>query len=136
MNKQRRSDIDRLVSDLQGIQSALQDSPDFAELAGTLGDCYDAGESLRDEEQEYFDNMPESFQASEKGDNAQTAIDHLQEAVDSLQEAQELLEDHKDDGVPEPGVTTEARVADREALIEEIAEKLDEAISSLNEASA
>jgi hypothetical protein len=43
-------------------------------------------ESCRDEEQEYYDNMPESFQNGEKGSTAQEAIDALEEAVSSLEE--------------------------------------------------
>lgn len=40
--------------------------------------------SLRDEEQDYYDNMPESFQDGEKGEKAQNAIDELDGAVSSL----------------------------------------------------
>lgn len=51
-------------------------------------------ESLRDEEQEYYDNMPESFQNGEKGEQAQAAIDHYETAIsgidDAISEMQEI----------------------------------------------
>jgi hypothetical protein len=43
-------------------------------------------QNVLDEEQGYFDNMPEGLQAGDKGDSAQSAIDSLQQAVDSLEE--------------------------------------------------
>ncbi|MFA4871384.1 MAG: hypothetical protein WC623_24510 [Pedobacter sp.] len=43
-------------------------------------------EGIMEEEQEYYDNMPESFQNGEKGDLAQTAIDALQSAQDNCDE--------------------------------------------------
>lgn len=59
----------------------------FEQLTGEL-------ESLRDEERETFDNMPESLQNSERGqasDAAATALesayDYLQDLVSSLEEA-------------------------------------------------
>lgn len=39
---------------------------------------------LRDEEQDYYDNMPESLQGGEKGDRAQEAINALEAAHDEL----------------------------------------------------
>lgn len=41
-------------------------------------------EECRDEEQDYYDNMPESFQYGEKGEIAQQAIDCMEEAIDAL----------------------------------------------------
>ncbi len=49
-------------------------------------------ETLRDEEQDYYDNMPESFQSGEKGDRAQEVIDALDEALDSLDSAADSLD--------------------------------------------
>lgn len=48
-------------------------------------------ETARDEEQDYFDNMPESFQGGEKGDNAQTAIGELDNAINSIEEAESSI---------------------------------------------
>ena len=48
-------------------------------------------ELLRDEEQEAFDNMPESIQESERGEQMQEAIDALDEACCSIDEAIDRL---------------------------------------------
>lgn len=44
-------------------------------------------ETARDDEQAYYDNMPESFQAGDKGDRASAAADALSEAYDNLEAA-------------------------------------------------
>lgn len=43
-------------------------------------------ESLRDEEQDYFDNLPENMQGGEKGSQAEYAIEALTNYIDSLDE--------------------------------------------------
>lgn len=53
-------------------------------------------EELKDQEQEYYDNMPESLQGSDKGDKAQTAIDALEAAYDNLEECLSSLEEAKE----------------------------------------
>lgn len=42
-------------------------------------------ETARDEEQEAYDNMPESIQAGAKGDRATEAIDTLETAISELE---------------------------------------------------
>ena len=49
-------------------------------------------EDARDEEQEYFDNMPESRQTGDKGTKAEEAISAFDEALNSLDEAISSLE--------------------------------------------
>lgn len=41
-------------------------------------------ETLKEEEQEVFDNMPESFQQGERGEKVQSAIDNLEEATSAI----------------------------------------------------
>lgn len=53
-------------------------------LLGQLEDCKSELENLRDEEQEYYDNMPESLQGGEKGDAAQEAVIQIDEAIDAI----------------------------------------------------
>ena len=60
MNKQRRADIEQAKSLLEGA---------------------------RDEEQEYYDNMPENLQASDKGEAAENAVSNLDEAISAIEEA-------------------------------------------------
>ena len=50
-------------------------------------------EGVRDEEQEAYDNMPESFQEGDKGDAAQTAINALESALDDLQNCADNLDE-------------------------------------------
>lgn len=73
MNNDRRKAIAALKERVEGIIT-LRD------------ELVSEAEAIRDEEQEYLDNMPESLQSSEKGDNAQSAIDALEEAISELQD--------------------------------------------------
>ena len=43
-------------------------------------------ENVLDEEEEAFDNMPESFQESERGETMQECIDNLGTVLDTVQE--------------------------------------------------
>lgn len=49
-------------------------------------------EGLRDEEQAYFDDMPDSFRDGEKGSKADEAITNLDSAIDDLEEAVSSIE--------------------------------------------
>ena len=72
MNKDRRARIQALIDKLYDIQSDI----DF----------------IKEEEQEYYDNMPEIIQYGEKGDKAQEAIDNLDYAYSQIDEVVEYLE--------------------------------------------
>lgn len=71
MNKARRKEIARIVEKLRELHSDLQ--------------------AVRDEEQEYVDNMPESLQQGSKGEAAQEATDALDSALDELESMTESL---------------------------------------------
>lgn len=71
MNKQRRTRIEKVIATLDGIYEVLND--------------------LEREEQQALDNMPESFQESERGERMQEIIDSLSSAAGYLDEAQEEL---------------------------------------------
>lgn len=73
MNRERRKEIAQALAMIDEAKTLL--------------------ETCRDDEQEYFDNMPESFQSGEKGELAQTAIDLLDEAISGLEEVTPLLEE-------------------------------------------
>lgn len=66
MNKQRRKDLQH-AADLIGQARAII-------------------EQARDEEQEYFDNMPEGVQGGEKGSAAEGNVSCLDDALDALDE--------------------------------------------------
>lgn len=55
------------------------------EINGTLAEARAELETVRDEEQEYFDNMPESFQNGERGQKAQEAIDAMETVIGDLE---------------------------------------------------
>lgn len=61
-------------------------------LRDKIEECQSECESLRDEEQDYFDNMPENMQSGEKGERAEAATTELDSAIDSLQEAINAIE--------------------------------------------
>lgn len=56
------------------------------EIKVRLQNCLEELETLRDEEQEYFDNMPEGLQNSERGQAAESAASNLSDAYDDLEE--------------------------------------------------
>jgi hypothetical protein len=73
MNNQRRKDIQKLIVKLEDLE-ALKN-----EIQETL-------EGIRDEEQEYYDNMPENLQGSDRGYAAEEAANNLTEALGRLEE--------------------------------------------------
>lgn len=71
MNNKRRALLIHIQNEIEELKSLLS--------------------SVREEEQESFDNMPESFQDSERGQNSMSAIDYLDSAADSLDDCFELI---------------------------------------------
>jgi hypothetical protein len=67
MNNDRRKEINRAVSLLQEALAIL--------------------ETARDDEQDYYDNMPENLQNSDRGQMAEQAVSNLEESCSSLEEA-------------------------------------------------
>ena len=64
MNKIRREALEKISTGLEDLKADL--------------------ETLRDEEQDYADNMPEGLQSSEKHDTAENAVSSMDEAIDNL----------------------------------------------------
>jgi hypothetical protein len=89
---------------------------DWSEFNGKLADIKTQAEDCRDEEQEYYDNMPESIQSGDKGDNAQSAVSAMETAIDALDTID--------------GMDDEERAGD----IESLTDKLGEARDGLNDA--
>lgn len=63
------------------------------EIANAIRQIENVVLSILADEEEAFDNMPESLQGSERGDMSQEAQDNLSSAVDALEEAIICLED-------------------------------------------
>lgn len=79
MNKERRKAINEAYKRLCEYKLAFDNLPDLEEIKNEL-------EALRDEEQEYKDNMPDSLQDGEKGNAADEAISHMEEALQRIEE--------------------------------------------------
>ena len=75
MNKSRRTRIDDLIQKIEDL-------------------CYDI-DLLREEEDDAYNNLPESIQYSERGETMSEAIENLESAISSLEEATEYLSDAK-----------------------------------------
>jgi uncharacterized FlaG/YvyC family protein len=72
MNNARRKQIASIKTEIEEKLSLLQE--------------------LQEEEQDYFDNMPENLQYSERGEKAEQAADDLQNIIDEIQSQLEELE--------------------------------------------
>lgn len=72
MNNARRKEIEKLIEEASALE-------------GKLDDLKTQIEAIRDEEQDYLDNMPESLQNSQKAEMAQAAIDALESAPEPLE---------------------------------------------------
>lgn len=58
-----------------------------------LGQAHDIIESMRDEEQDAFDNMPEGIQYSERGEHMEEMISVMDDALCSLDEIADSMND-------------------------------------------
>lgn len=54
-------------------------------VASTVTDCAQDVDELKDELQEWFDNLPEQFQSGDKGSELEEAIQQLEEIKDGLE---------------------------------------------------
>lgn len=80
MNKARRKQI-------EAIRAAI------ADLKDNIQNAHDDLETIRGEEQDYYDNMPESIQGGDKGQKAEEVISELEDALSALESAADCLDD-------------------------------------------
>lgn len=87
MNKQRRDEIAKIIAQIDNFKGELETQRD--EL-----------DTIKSDEEDAFNNMPESLQESERGQASQAAAEKLQEAYEaidnactSLQEALDAMEE-------------------------------------------
>ena len=71
MNNERRKRLEELRVKIEAIQSIV--------------------EEIREEEQDYMDNMPENLQGSERYEKAECAVDELYSAYESLETAADSI---------------------------------------------
>lgn len=81
MNAQRRKELARIAKRID------------AELRALIEEIQSDIDTVKDEEQDAFDNLPESFQEGEKGERAQEALDALQGAYDECETAAYALDE-------------------------------------------
>jgi hypothetical protein len=65
----------------------------LAALAADIETAKDLLEGVRDEEQDAYDNLPESLQDGERGEVMQQAIEALDQALDDLGSVVEAIEE-------------------------------------------
>lgn len=75
MNKSRRSRIDDLIQKIEDL-------------------CADI-DYIRDEEEDAYNNLPDSIKDSERGETMSEAVEHLEYAISCLEEATENLSEAK-----------------------------------------
>ena len=73
MNKARRASLKLALSKIETLTAYIEEIKE--DLQGVL-----------DEEEEAYENLPESIQGSEQGEQMQEYIEALEEAIDSLDE--------------------------------------------------
>lgn len=64
----------------------------LTEIAGKISELICELEAVRDDEQEAYDNMPESFQNGERGEKSQAAIDAMEEVISTMEDAERAIE--------------------------------------------
>ena len=80
MNANRRKQLDKVA--------AL-----MAQASELLTTAYELAEEITDEEQDAFDNLPESLQDSDRGDTMSEAIDNLESLKDAITTATDAIEE-------------------------------------------
>lgn len=83
MNKARRKELEKAVSLLNGAQENVEKAKEIVE-------------TVRDEEQEAYDNLPESIQYGEKGDIMEENINQLDDAFGEIDTIYDSIEEQID----------------------------------------
>lgn len=90
MNKQQRAEISNAFSDIDfSVEHimTLETVDDREEYAKSLEDLKEKLEGIRDDEQEKFDNMPESLQSSGRGSKLEENVEELDAAINDIEAA-------------------------------------------------
>ena len=81
MNKQRRAVLSKKVAELNTLMSQLEDIKDSVD-------------TIREEEDECYWNLPDSLQESEKGEIMQENVDSLDSVVSNLDDIINQIDDN------------------------------------------
>lgn len=80
MNKDRRKAIQSVISKIH-------------ELEETMIDILDEIETIKNEEEEYLNNIPENLQTSARYETAENAVSELESAFDDFENLKDSLDD-------------------------------------------
>lgn len=84
MNKDRRKELNKARALVEESRDLMTDAKNTtSEAQDKMIEAREIVENCRDEEQEYYENMPESVQGGEKGDKAQEAVSAMDSALDA-----------------------------------------------------
>jgi uncharacterized protein YhaN len=72
MNASRRKELNKLINELEDISTRI--------------------EGIKDEEQESFNNLPESLQYAEKGERMEEIISLLEDSISEIEDAVILIQ--------------------------------------------
>ena len=84
MNRERRKEIAELITSVDGLAEELES------VISTL-------QATRDDENSYYEEIPENLKESERAQASSEAIDCLEEAIDALEDALDGLQDASGD---------------------------------------
>lgn len=84
MNKMRRKDLTGIIKELR----TYHDNDDIYAVINNL-------ENIRDDEESYYDNIPENLQSSQRAYDSENAIDNMNDALDFLNDAYESDDENK-----------------------------------------
>lgn len=73
MNKTRRAELRKIIKRIDALKESLKE-------------CVTDLEAVRDDEQEAFDNSPESVQGSERGASMEAAITGIEDLISEISE--------------------------------------------------
>ena len=64
---------------------------EIEEIRGKLGKLWDRLDAVRTEEEEAYDNLPQSIQDSERGETMLTGLQACEDALDRIDDAKDAL---------------------------------------------
>jgi len=80
MNKTRRKQIEKALEELTGIKERIEEFKSMVE-------------GIKDEEQDYYDNVPENLQGTERYETSEQAADNLDVAFQAIESVESSLEE-------------------------------------------
>lgn len=122
MNKQRRKELASIHSDIQvlvrmSVRNDL-DADDYADLSDRCEELHDRLSSVKEDEVEAKDNLPESLQYSERGEAMDTAIQCMEDAMEAMLECQ-LWFSRKADGEEDTEFNARERLDDAAGYVDD-----------------